>query len=209
MIFTQARRIHVVLLTTLVCLCSFFSIANAGGKKGYKELFNGKDMSGWKFVLQKDSNPAETFTVKDGMIVVSGRPNGYFYTDKSFKNYELMFDWKFTKVGNSGLLVHIAKHGVWPKSVEVQGHQNSHGHIFAIRGAKGSFKTDKKAQKKAIKGPGNWNTTKVVSKNGMLTSYVNGVQVSTGKADLTEGPFGFQSEGTQLFFKNIKIKVLD
>jgi uncharacterized protein (TIGR03000 family) len=174
--------------------------------EGFVSLFNGKDLSGWKFEPAKAES---AFSVEDGVIVVKGQPAGYFYTDKSYKNYVLRFDWKFVKDGNSGLLVHITGgHKVWPKSVEVQGLQSQHGHIFAIGGAKGDFKTDKEAQKKAIK-MGDWNTTEVVSRDGALTAKVNGVQVSTGKSDLTEGPFGLQSEGTQLHFKNIRIKTLE
>jgi hypothetical protein len=183
--------------------------AVVAGDAGFKDLFNGKDLSGWHVIVGGKKEPGKTFTVKDGVIVVSVSPNGYFYTDKSYKNYVLTFDWKFIKDGNSGLLVHIqGEHKVWPKSIEVQGQQSSHGHIFAIQGAKGAFKTDKEAQKQAIK-KCEWNTTEVTVKNGEVTSKINGKQVSTGKGDLMECPFGFQSEGTELHFKNIKIKVLD
>jgi hypothetical protein len=190
------------------------SSAFAGGDKsdksdkGFTDLFNGKDLTGLKIFPEKAE---KAFTVKDGVIDVSGNPNGYFYTDKSYKNYVLRFDWKFLKDGNSGLLVHIQKHNVWPKSIEVQGMQKDHGNIFAIAGAKGSFKKDAEAQKKAIK-IGDWNTTEVTVNNGKMTASVNGVEVSSGMItsdDVTEGPIGFQSEGSPLQFKNIKIKVLE
>jgi hypothetical protein len=186
------------------------SQAPAGGDKGFVDLFNGKDLTGWKTILSSGkADEGKVFTVNDGVVVVSGNPNGYFYTEKSYKNYVLRFDWKFIKDGNSGLLVHITgKHKVWPKCVEVQGLQRDHGNIFAINGAKGSFKKDAAAQKKAIK-IGEWNTTEVTVKDGEITSKINGIQIATGKCDLMEGPFGFQSEGTELHFKNIKIKTLD
>jgi hypothetical protein len=184
--------------------------ASAGDDKGFVELFNGKDLTGFKTILSNGKpDEGKTFTVKDGVIVVSGKPNGYFYTDKSYKNYVLRFDWKFIKDGNSGLLVHITgAHKVWPKCVEVQGLQKDHANIFAIGGAKGSFKKDAAAQKKAIK-IGEWNTTEVVCKDGEITSKINGIQIATGKGDLMEGQLGWQSEGTELHFKNIKIKVMD
>jgi len=179
--------------------------------KGFMPIFNGRDMTGLKVHVlgKKDKDVKNPFEVKDGVIQVSGSPNGYFYTDKSFKNYIVRFDWKFLKNGNSGLLVHIQGHGGgWPKSVEVQGQQTDHGRIFAIGGAKGDFKSDKKAQKDAIK-MGEWNTTEVVSENGKLTARINGVEVSSGQGDLMEGPLGWQSEGAPLQFKNIRIQVLD
>ena len=177
---------------------------------GFTPLFNGKDFTGWKFVIgaKESTDPGKTFAVKDGIIVVSGSPNGYFTTEKSFKNYTLRFDWQYPKKsGNSGLLVHIQPpHKTWPKSVEVQGMHTDHGRIFAIGGAKGKFDVDKDAQKKAIKGVGEWNTTEVICENGKITSKVNGVQVSSGTGELTEGPFGLQSEGVEIWFRNIRIK---
>jgi uncharacterized protein (TIGR03000 family) len=171
---------------------------------GFVNLFNGKDLSGWSVVPE---NAKGAFSVTDGVIVVSGKPNGYFHTDKSYKNYVLRYDWKFIKDGNSGLLVHITgDHKVWPKSVEVQGYQKDHGNIFAIGGAKGSFKKDAEAQKKAIKPVGEWNLYEIISKDGELTVKLNGTQVATGKGDLVEGPLGWQSEGAEIHFKNIKIK---
>jgi hypothetical protein len=179
----------------------------AGDDKGFVDLFNGKNLDGFKFNVfgKTDKNP---FSVKDGVIDVSGNPNGYFYTEKSYKNYVLRFDWKFLPDGNSGLLVHIQEHGKsWPKCIEVQGMQSNHGAIFDIGGLKGGkYKTDKDAQKKAIKN-GEWNTTEIISKDGMLTSKVNGIEVSTGMSSVMEGPLGWQSEGKPLQFKNIKIKV--
>lgn len=201
------RLLGTLALCAIAATCSVNGVQ--AGDNGFKPLFNGKNLDGWKTVVRgKGENP---FSVKDGMIVVAGKPAGYFYTDKSYKNFILRFDWKFEKPGNSGLLLHIqGEHKVWPKSIEVQGQLANHAHIFAIQGASGKFKTDKAAQKKAIKGAGVWHTTEVIAgPNGEVTSKINGIQISTGKGNLTEGPFGFQSEGQKLYFKNIKIKLLD
>ncbi|MCI0379924.1 MAG: DUF1080 domain-containing protein [Gemmataceae bacterium] len=192
------------------CLAAVLAVSAHAGDEGFKDLFNGKNLDGWKTnVFGKDDG--KVFTVQEGVIVVRGNPNGYFYTDKSYKNYVLRFDWKFIKDGNSGLLMHIQGHGKgWPKSLEIQGHQKTHASIIPIN-IKASGKTDKDAQKKAIK-MGEWNTTEVEIKNGEFTAKINGQLITTGKilsADVKEGPFAFQSEGTELHFKNIKVKVLD
>jgi len=185
----------------------------ADDDKDYTPLFNGKDLAGLKVVAAKD----DTFKVKDGVIECSGKPNGYIVTDKSFKNYHLSFEVKYPKPkdlakdsdfkGNSGVLLHITgDHKVWPKCVEAQGMNKDMGNLFAIQGAKGSFKKDAEAQKKAIKPVGEWNLFEVTSKDGELTVKINGTQVSTGKGDVTEGPIGWQAEGAEIHFKNIKIK---
>ncbi len=184
---------------------------------GFVALFNGTDLSGWKTVPEKAD---KTFTVKDGMIVVSGTPNGYFYTDKSYQNYVLKFDWRYKRPdnledeskfqGNSGLLVHIQEpHKVWPKCIEVQGMNLNHGMLIPVSGAKlTNAKFDKEALTKARHKVGEWNTTEVTVKDGEITAKVNGADVSRGNFDLPGGPFGFQSEGAELHFKNIRIKTL-
>jgi hypothetical protein len=178
---------------------------------GFKPLFNGKDLTGWKFKVGGDASPEKTFTVKEGVIVVSGHPNGYFYTDKSYKNFILRFDWRYPKeAGNSGCLVYIQPpQKVWPTCIEVQGLYRDHGLIMTVGAAKGKFKFDREAQKKALRPHQEWQTTEVVSQDGMLTSKVNGAQVDSGKSNLTEGQIGFQSEGVEIQFKNIRIKVMD
>ena len=178
--------------------------------EGFTKLFNGKDLTGLKVILQGNADPEKTFSVEKAVIICTGKPNGYFYTDKSYKNYVLRYDWKYLKDGNSGLLVHIQSHGKsWPKCIEVQGLQKDHGHIFDIGGLSGGkYKLDKAAQKKAIKLL-DWNTTEVTSKEGELTCKINGIEVASGKAAVTEGPIGWQSEGAPLLFKNLKIKVLE
>ena len=182
----------------------------ADDAEGFKPLFNGKGLAGLKVQLPKNADPAGVFTVENGVLVVSGKPNGYVYTDKAYRNYVLRFDWQYPdKAGNSGTLVHIQEpHKVWPRCVEVQGQQQNHGHTFAIGGARGEYKTDKEAQKKAIRGVGQWNSTEIISQDGELTTKVNGVQVATGKGNLTEGPIGWQSEGTRVLFRNLRIKEL-
>src|SRR5262245_43002473 len=134
---------------------------------GFVSLFNGKDLSGWKTVPE---TAEATYTVNDGAIIVSGKPNGYFYTDKSYQNYVLRFDWRYKRPanledenkfgGNSGLLVHIQEpHKVWPKSLEVQGMNRDHGSLIGIGVKVSNSKFDRAAMEKARNKVGEWNTT--------------------------------------------------
>jgi uncharacterized protein (TIGR03000 family) len=187
-----------------------------GDEPGFVSLFNGKDLSGWKTVPEKAE---ATYTVKDGAIIVSGNPSGYFYTDKSYQNYVLRFDWRYKRPanledenkfgGNSGLLVHIQEpHKVWPKSLEVQGMNRDHGSLIGIGVKVSNSKFDRVAMEKARNKVGEWNTTEATINGNSVTVKVNGVQVTTGNFALPGGPFGFQSEGAELHFKNIRIKTL-
>jgi hypothetical protein len=201
---------------------TLFAPAAADDKKAddkdFVSLFNGKDFTGWKFEIGK-SDPEKTWSVKDGIVICTGKPNGYFYTDKSYKNYVMVYDWRYKRPenlkddkdfgGNSGALMHIqTPHAVWPKCVEVQGENRTHGSYIFIKG-KGTSKYDRAAKDKAVKPVGEWNTTEItLLPDGTITTKINGTDVNSGKSELTEGPFGFQSEGAEIHFKNIKVKQL-
>jgi hypothetical protein len=200
----------------------------AGGDKdkGFKSLFDGKDLDGWKVQLFGPANEEKpTFTVKNGEIVDTGHPHGYIYTDKSYKNYTIKYDWMYKRPagledeekfgGNSGLLIHIQGHGKsWPACIEVQGENKTHGKIFAIGGLKDAEMKNVKFYPEKLKEArhkvGEWNTTEFTCDHGKLTTKVNGEVVAEGMCnpDLS-GPIGLQSEGAEIHFKNIKIKVLD
>lgn len=72
---------------------------------GWKLLFDGKSMAGWKDPAKKNvSNTA--WVVEDGALktVVEGaRFSEDLISDKSFGDFELRFDWKLSERGNTGL----------------------------------------------------------------------------------------------------------
>jgi hypothetical protein len=211
---------HRTLLTLAIGFVLLASTLAADDKAddGFKPLFNGKDFNGWKFVLsKKDADPDKTWSIENGIIVCTGKPHGYFHTEKTYKNYALRYDWKYARPkgltdeekfdGNSGALIHIQKpHKVWPKCVEVQGMNREHGNTFGVSGAKGKFKFDKQALLSVRKPVGEWNMTEIICDGGNITVKVNDKQVSTGKGELEEGLIGFRSEGAKIYFRNIKIK---
>jgi hypothetical protein len=185
---------------------------------GFTRLFSGKDLTGFKTFLDPKSgtgDPANTWIVEDGVIKCTGKPNGYFYTDRSYSNYVLRYDWRYPagspESSNSGCLVHIqGPNQIWPKAVEPQGRYADHGKLFFIKVKPISQKFDAEALKGARKPMGEWNTTEVTcDSSGDVSVKVNGVPVSSGKTELTEGPIGWQSEGAEIYFRNIMIKKLD
>ena len=216
-------RLRLSLRLLAVCAALQFTPAFAEEKKaddGFTPLFNGKDLSGWKtFFATKDADPAKTLTVKDGVLHCNGKPNGYFYTEKSFKNYVIRYDWRYPAEQpekttlNSGLLVHIKEpHKVWPNCIEAQGRYMDHGKIYFMgfsKDAKKESKDDDAARKKALKPKEEWHTTEMTcNADGTIVVKINGIEVASGKSELTEGPIGFQSEGAAIDFRNIRIKEL-
>jgi hypothetical protein len=201
---------HYVLAAALAVSVAIGPRVAAGAgeeEKGFKPLGNGKDMSNFNLV-----GPAETWSVDGDVIKCTGKPSGYFATKKPYRNYILRLDFRYPqKAGNSGYLIHITgEHKVWPKSIEVQGHYQSVCTVFPISGAKGARpKVDAEARKKALKPHTEWNSVEIISKEGALTAKLNGVTICESEPyELKEGPIGFQSEGAEIHFRNIRIKEL-
>jgi hypothetical protein len=91
-----------VLLVTIAC-------RNKSAKDdGWKDLFDGKTLNGWKIINQDWDNPDSKpeFNVEDNMIVCNTTLNtggGYLVTEKSYDNFILEFDVKIDTSLNSGL----------------------------------------------------------------------------------------------------------
>src|SRR6185436_459149 len=87
----------------------------------WKELFNGKDLSGWVNVnCDKD-----TWSVRDGMIVCTGKPTGVMRTEKMYENFVLHVEWKHLAAGgNSGVFAWSngkpQENSPYPKGLEIQ-----------------------------------------------------------------------------------------
>lgn len=197
---------------------------------GTRDLFNGKDLSGFRNV---NCAPG-TFFVKDGEIVTTGNPTGFLATDKHYENFELDFDWMHVekeKMANSGLFVWgdplPAVGTPYTRGIEVQvlinfapkdGWATSHGDIFSIWGAKCTPDRPHPVNPKMerclpsenrVKGGGEWNHYKVIANDGAIKLHVNGKEVSgVSKSNPRKGYLAFESEGAECHFKNVKIKEL-
>lgn len=195
-------------------------------------LFDGKTLTGWKAVVKPDkdgklADPKDTWSVKDGVIVCTGKPNGYLATDKEYADYTLKVKWRYpadAKAGNSGVLVHVQKEDVvWPISIEAQLRAGRAGDIWLQTAKEVKLDIDPSrrddmdktmrhywrtpkddAVEKAF---GEWNEYEIVCKGGDVTLSVNGRKVNDGKnGNLKSGRIALQSEGTEIHFKDITIR---
>ncbi len=213
---------RLLLLLLLPLLAAPTRAAEPAPASGWVDLFNGRDLVGWKAHLGRDGAPnVDTFTVRDGLLVCSGRPAGYLYTPKAYRRYTLSFEMAFVKPdgltndaafkGNSGCLIHIGATNaldVWPRSIEVQGMHRQLGLILPIPRSLSCTKTfDAAAMEQARKPVGEFNQVTVRVRGGDMDIELNGIPVSTVRAcELTEGPIGFQSEGVPTLWRNLRIR---
>jgi len=189
--------------------CVFLAAAaalQAGEPVAPKEeiaLFNGQDLSGWEFCLAGDTPPAATFSVSEGVIRCTGRPNGYMRTKVNYKDYKLTIEWRFVKAGNSGVLLHVsAPDKVWPRSIECQGMFRNQGDFYLIGGTECNEHKGKKGRRVPKRGESNekplgeWNLYEIICRGDVVQPYVNGklMNEATG-CTVTEGMIAIQSEG--------------
>jgi len=178
------------------------------------ELFNGRDLTGW--VLIAGNEPEKTFTAEGGVVKCSGRPPGYMRTEKAYKNYRFIMEWRFIKPGNSGVLVHMSgKDGVWPRSLECQGQYQAQGDFWVIGGFK--FKEHEGVQGRRVgkkgdhneKPVGEWNTYEIVCEADTVLPHVNGKLMNEAhECSDTSGRICIQSEGGQWEARKIHLEPL-
>lgn len=147
----MTRFILAVIIST--ALFSAHALVRADAVTEKIVLFNGKDLTNFYTFLKthgKNVDPDKVFSVKDGMICVSGKEFGCFTTEKEFENYRLLVEFKWgeetwaprkDRARDSGVLLHCVgkdggRGGVWMESVECQLIEGGTGDFILVSGEK-------------------------------------------------------------------------
>ena len=219
-----ARAPKTCWILMLVCAVPLAAAGAEKAEEGFKPLFNGKDLTGW---VRVNTAPS-TWTVKDGMIVCSGKPIGEIRTTRMHQNFILELEWRHMKPrGNAGVFIWAdditARGRPFHRSIEVQVLENAygntrghttHGDIFPIHGAKmtpingrgggRAFPTENRS-----KPTPQWNHYRIVCQDGAISLAVNGKVVTRGKdCSPRKGYICLESEGGIVHYRNMRIKEL-
>lgn len=191
-----------------------------GCSNSSEPIFNGKDLSNWKLVVDDDNvNPEEVFYVEDGIINIKGQPFGYMYTKNEYKNFTLNLEYRWKEAAsNSGIFVMVQdKEKPFPKTVECQLHAGDAGDFVMILGAeleeyvvpegteRPQYPVLAKRAPSSEKPVGEWNKVKITAENGVITVYINDVLQNSATSKVTKGNLALQSEGGGIQFRNITI----
>lgn len=231
-------------------------------KDGYYQIFNGKDLAGWRG-YGRDTVTAR-WTVEDGAMKFTGTGGGEAQGDtggdiifaRRFRNFELELEWKISKGGNSGIfylareIKALDKKGrekyqhIYLSAPEYQVLDNEN-HPDAKLGVNGNRQSASlydmiPAVPQNSKPAGEWNKAKITVYKGTVIHYQNDEKVleyhlwtdeweemlqkskfsqeawpiafellNNCGGENHEGYIGFQDHGDDVWYKNIRVKVLE
>ncbi len=154
-------------------------------KKGeLKDLFNGKDLSGFT-----QRNGTATYKVVDGTILgttAKGSPNSFLCTDKKYGDFELVFEVKCHNRLNSGVQIRSKTKNDDPKErvngpqveIEASGSKGAEAGYIYGEACYGWMTPDKDRKPHKHFKDGEWNKYRVLAKGARIQVWVNGEQVS-------------------------------
>lgn len=225
-------------------LTFFLSCANQKAKTENKSdtthdtwvsLFDGKTLSGWHGFNK--TTEIKNWTIEDGALVclgaAEGDTGGDIVTDREFENFELEWDWKITKGGNSGVMYHVIESSKYKAPYET----GPEYQVIDDIGFPGKLEEWQKAgadyamnianDKKNLKPVGEWNNSKILFDKGHVEHWLNGEKIvefqawsESWKKEKSEGKWkdypdygvakkgriALQDHGNKVYFKNIRIR---
>jgi azurin len=160
-------------------------------KDGWTLLFDGKTMNGWH--LFNRGNTPSAWSVDSGRLVCNPHAkdvkHGDLVTDQVFQDFDLQFDWKISKAGNSGLFINVQERPelgttfstgeeyqlLDDKNVPPEYVANLSHKAAAMFGVIPN-------NSNTIPKSGEWNHSRILQQNGAVTFWLN--DVLTVQADL-------------------------
>lgn len=242
-------RIYILLALIATALMAYACASTPGGSSpsadntltkkekadGWVLLFDGENMAHWKG-FKKEEVPA-AWQIEDGAIVLAGEGGGDIVTRNEYKDFELMLDWKISEGGNSGIFFNVSEDPkfryTFQSGPEVQIIDDER-HPDAKEGKNGNRKAGTNydlhpLSEPAVKPAGEYNTVRLVVKDGNVEQYLNGKKVveytlwspewesmvqGSKFASMPDygryksGHIALQDHGDKVWFKNIKIRPL-
>jgi len=200
-------------------------------------IFDGKSLAGWHAF----NKPGEVknWTIIDNALVclgaAKGDTGGDIVSDKEYENFELCWDWKIDKGGNSGVMYHVVEDSKYQAPWETGPEYQLIDDItypeklenWQLTGA--DYAMNPVNDKRNLHPVGEWNTSKIIFDEGHVEHWLNGAKIveftawdeswnskkRNGKwkdypdyGSAKKGRIALQDHGNKAYFKNITIKEL-
>ena len=213
-------------------------------KNGWQLLWDGTTTNGWRGA-KLDGFPEQGWTIENGELTVlssggdEAAGGGDIVTEELFSNFELRVDFKLTPGANSGIKYYVdtslnkgagSAIGLEYQLLDDALHPDAKlGNHEGSRTVSSLYDLIKADPNKPIHPIGEWNTAYIISNQGHVEHWLNGMKVleyergseaylqlvSESKyaqwrnfGELAAGPILLQEHGDHVSFKNIKIRPL-
>ena len=218
----NTHKHHAARLASMACLIAAWLFVSPA--------LHTEEKAGWTDVLKSGDLSKHCHTkgnwilTKDGVVTLTPRPgergwqryDAYLWLKEEYKDFEVEFDYKVQKRGNSGFYFHVGdKKSPVAKGIEVQ--------IYDSSGKKkGARLTDHDSggvipgiapKKNAVKAAGEWNRFHITCKGRKVTIKLNGTvvyEISLDNPRLKNRPpkggIGFQDHGLPLSLRKLRIR---
>ena len=188
-----------------------FEVAKEERRDGFKPLFNGKDLEGWK---PRNKGARQSWSVQNGALVNTVEKDQHgtdLISEDKFKDFVIRYEYIVPKGSNSGLYL-SGRH-------EIQIADDTDRKAPAP-GSNGGLYNTAAPVMFASRKPGDWQEVEAQIKGNIVTVYMNGIKIhdkivaykATGSeldANLKDpGPIMLQGDHGAVAFRNIRIKKL-
>lgn len=226
-----------ILVLTVICAISLACNSQQKSLKGYDNLL---DNGISKFHTYGKSNVGKAWSIEDGVLhfnpnVADQTQRGDLVTNENYQNFHLMYDWKISPNGNSGVMFHVNDDFSKYKQPYFTGPEmqvldnNGHPDAKIIKHRAGDLYDLISCKIETVKPAGEWNHAEIICNDGKLNFILNGETVVTTTMWTNEwnqmvaaskfkdmpdfgrektGKIVFQDHGNEVWFKNIMIKKL-
>jgi hypothetical protein len=203
------------------------TLTRAEKKAGWTLLFDGKTTNGWRGFKQAEIGPG--WKVENGLLFPDPKVAKDIVTKADYANFELSFEWRISKGGNSGVMYHVLPEGAAPyeSGPEYQILDNARGEP-PLEQAGGLFALVAPAMD-MTRPVGEFNQARLIVDHGKVQHWLNGRPVARYEIGSPEfkalvaaskfkrwpvfatgatGGIALQNHGDDVAFRNVKIRVL-
>jgi hypothetical protein len=203
----------------------------ATAEADFVPLVVGRTLAGWLDMSGKP--PSAGWEAVDGTIHRKGPKAGNLITDRAFDNFDLRFEWKLARGGNSGLKYRttpVPKKGLYGCEYQLLDDDNHpNGKKATTRcGALYDLYAPEEVDK-VVKPVGEFNSSRVVAQGTRIEHWLNGkkvLEVDTASDDWKDriakskfkaikdfasekpGPILLQDHNNEVWFRNLRIRAL-
>jgi len=206
------KNIITLAAVAILAATGSFGFAADADEPGFRPLFNGVDLTGWK--LRRPDAHNSWSVLPGGVLkntVVAGAHGVDLVGDQKFWNFTVRYEYMTPKDSNSGFYLR-GRH-----EIQILGDYEAHGTSDSSNGSIYGFKAPDKF---ATKPAGEWQTVEATIIGNRITVILNGVKihdnVECNKATGSEldgkvkepGPIFLQGDHGTVSFRNLRIKEL-